>query len=448
MAKYVPIDRGKKVAMYLNDKLILRLQIIKQLDDGLITNAQSAQKLGLSLRQIIRIKQRYKLLGAEGLLHRGRGKPKSYAIPKELKKQIIDLFNEVYSGLNFTHFSEKLSEKEGIRLSRSSIDRILREAGLRSKKGIKRKRIAHHARPRLENPGALWQGDATSFRWFKGDDRPYTLHCWIDDATGIVTGAYFTLNECSIGYIEALRQGMERYGLPMALYTDNHTIFRSSKKLTEEEQISGMTVNLTDFGRGLDKLNINHIFAHSPQAKGRIERLWRTFQDRLTAEIQLNEITFEQANDFVKTFIEDYNNRFQVEASKKEVYRAVPQELNFNLIFGHHETRKTDLGGVLLYKGLYYTSQNNQLPRKTRIEIIRALDGSIYAITNSEYSKLVEIAKPLKVKSSKIIPRKQYKPPIDHPWRRYHITKPDYKLNDEKAILPTTIPSLRSFGAG
>ncbi len=185
------------------------------------------------------------------------------------------------------------------------------------------------------------------------------------------------------------------------------------------------------------------VFARSPQAKGRIERLWKTFQDRLTAEIELNQVTFEQVNDFVQGFVEDFNRRFQVIAPQQAVYKYTPKDLDFNLIFGHRETRKTDVGGVLVYKGSHYVLQEKSLPAKVRVEITRALDDSICIVGEDGYAKLTKIAKPVRIKPNKITPKKHYRPPLAHPWHKFSITRPNYRALAEKREDAFSMPRLK-----
>ncbi|WOL41079.1 ISNCY family transposase [Pyramidobacter sp. YE332] len=283
----------KQERMTLSQKELDRIRIIGALVEGRMTNREAAEKLGLCQRQIIRIKKRFAAQGAAGLVHGNRGRTSRRRIGDEVRESVLKAYEEVYYDFNFSHFAECLNEREGIGISRSSVVRILKDEGIRSKKSARRRPKLHRSRPQKVAAGMLWQTDATSFEWFGRGNGRATLHAYIDDATGIVTGACFTENECMAGYVAALGMGIEGYGLPMAIYSDRHTIFRSPKARAQddEDRIEGNEENegneagkeepLSCFGRGLKDLGIGQIFALTPEAKGRVERLWNTMQDRL-----------------------------------------------------------------------------------------------------------------------------------------------------------------------
>lgn len=283
----------------MSQKELDRIRIIGALVEGRMTNREAAEKLELCQRQIIRIKKRFVAQGAAGLVHGNRGRTSRRRIGDEVRESVLKVYEEVYYDFNFSHFAECLNEREGIGISRSSVVRILKDEGIRSKKSVRRRPKLHRSRPRKEAAGMLWQTDATSFEWFGRGNGRATLHAYIDDATGIVTGACFTENECIAGYVAALGMGIEGYGLPMAIYSDRHMIFRSPKEqgqddevLSEGEEHSGRKEKekagpSSCFGRGLKDLGIGQIFALTPEAKGRVERLWNTMQDRLPGELRL-----------------------------------------------------------------------------------------------------------------------------------------------------------------
>jgi hypothetical protein len=239
-----------------------------------------------------------------------------------------------YSGFNQQHFSEMLAEREGIHLSRSSVRRILAKAGIASPR---RRRPAKHRvrRERYPQEGMLVQIDGSPHRWFgpKGPER--TLLAAIDDATGKVLGAVFRQHEDAQGYFLLMRMIVEKYGCPLAVYRDRHGIFQRGKNrnLTIAEQLEDQP-NYTQFGRLLKELNIESIASHSPQAKGRIERLFGTFQDRLVSELRLDGIgELHEANAMLSAFLPRYNRRFAVPPQHHgTVYRQTPA-VDLNTIF-------------------------------------------------------------------------------------------------------------------
>ena len=212
----------------------------------------------------------------------------TYAFKEKIKNLKL---SEDYCDTNFTHFQELLEERENIKIYYTSLYSILTEYGIKSKKKHK-DRKTHRQRKRKSHEGDLVQADGTPFDWFK-DGNKYSIHGFIDDATGKVLGAYMCEHECLLGYLEVLRQMLENYGIPKCLYPDKFSVFFTNKgqKLTVEEQLQGKSEPTTQLKRIIDVLGIDMFAASTSQAKGRIERLWNTFQDRLITEFKLANVT-------------------------------------------------------------------------------------------------------------------------------------------------------------
>lgn len=238
-----------------------------------------------------------------------------------------------------------------IDISYTSLSSILKISGIESP--LKKKiRNRTHRRKRKEHPGQLIQIDATPFEWF-GNSAKYALHGAIDDATGDIVGLYMTQNECLFGYLEMMRQCCLDFGVPQTIYSDNHTIFRSPKtdRLTVEEMIAGKTVNLTQFGRAMHELGIDMIFAKTPQAKGRIERLWSTLQSRLPVEFAMRGIkTISEANEFLKEYRYLFNSKFSVPAESCSLFVPLRADTNIDEILCIKHPRKTDNAGTFSFK--------------------------------------------------------------------------------------------------
>ena len=266
----------------------------------------------------------------------------------------------------------------------------------------------------------LWQTDATSFEWFGEGNGYATLHAYIDDATGIVVGAFFTENECTLGYVEALKQGIENYGIPIEIYSDRHTIFCSPAE-----------GNVTNFGLGLEALGIGQIFALSPQAKGRVERLWKTFQDRLPGDFRLSGVkSIDEANSILPEILKEHNSKYSVQAEANDVYVKIDEPVDFNLLFAHREARKTDNGGNISYKGKKYSPLSNSRKLSSRrVEVRETLDGRVYILIDGEnFIEMQEIKTPVKKFEKRILtkesrPANSYKPAPDHLWRHSPIEK-------------------------
>ena len=277
---------------------------------GQITNQQGAAGSRLTVRQFQRVKARVRAEGLRGLLHRRRGQPSPRALGSALRTRVAALLQSVYRDVNDCHATEKLREVEGLSISRASVRRIRRALGLPAKH---RRRPRQHRGRRTPAPrmGALVLLDGSQFAWLENRGPTMTLLGAIDDASGTVVALHFRPTEDLHGYVTLLGQLAARHGLPLALYGDRLNVFvRNDPHWSLEEELQGAQ-HPTQFGRILHDLGIGYIPAGSPQAKGRIERLWRTLQDRLVVELRLRGLaTLEAANAFLPAFLADFNRRF------------------------------------------------------------------------------------------------------------------------------------------
>jgi hypothetical protein len=272
---------------------------------------------------VLRLKKRYLTEGPQGFAHKNRGRKPVHALSDTIRKQVADLYQNTYFKSNNTHYSELLEERESIKLSPSSVRRILLDRG-RKQNNQRRRKKAHQPRDRKPQAGMLWQIDASSHAWLEDRGPALTLLGAIDDATGLVVGAVFRPTETQEGYFTVMRQAIEAYGIPLALYSDRHTIFRSpNEKLTLEQELAGETMPLSQFGKAMAELQITHIKAQTPEAKGRIERLWGTFQDRLILELLLlGVLTLDEANRVLSERIAKHNAKFR--ETKRGHFRLSP----------------------------------------------------------------------------------------------------------------------------
>ncbi|WP_243174585.1 ISNCY family transposase [Desulfofundulus sp. TPOSR] len=326
-----------------------RVFVIEQAVKGKITNRQAAEVLGLSERQVIRLKERMKADGVAGLAHKNRGRTPKHAVPKETKEKVVMLARGPLRDASCQQVAELLEEFYDITLSAKTIGRILKGAGIplaHTHRSPRRKK----SRDRMPREGLLSQFDASPFAWLEDRGPELTLHGSIDDATGKVQGLYFTLNESLFGYFQVL---LQFFGVPRSLYSDRHTIFFSPKKdkLSIEEELAGQTAPLTQLDRAIAELGINHIPARSPQAKGRIERLWGTLQSRLVVELRLAGVsTLEEANAFLPGFIQRFNRRFAVTpACPEPAYEPCPPPAKLEQILSLRQERKASRGSSISY---------------------------------------------------------------------------------------------------
>lgn len=413
----------------MTQKEITRLGVINQTIDKVITIKDAAEVLDLSERQVARLKKGVIEEGPSFIIHKNRGRKPKHAIPDETESQIIELKQTKYKEANFKHFQELLEEHEDIKVSYPTVHRILTKAGIKSPKK-NRKRKTHHRRKRKPKKGMLVQIDASPHEWVIGKSS-FDLHGAIDDATGEILALHFTPNECMEGYFEIVRQIVTNHGIPTSLYCDRHTIFVSPNdgKLSIEEQLEGKTVNLTQFGRAMDELGINITKAYSPQAKGRIERLWNTLQSRLPVEFKIRDInTMEAANAFLAEFIDKFNEKFGVKPEDpKSIFRDLDSNINLDHILCVKEERTIINESGFSYGGQYYQlTKNGQKASSIPKAKITVLTSSKIGVKAS-YAGVVYDTKILDERPRKSVPvqheskkskNKKAAPSKEHPWRQ------------------------------
>jgi transposase len=403
---------NKKDHYQMSQKQLARYVTISRLIEKQMTAKEAAISLGLSGRQILRLKKGVRESGAKALIHKNSGRKPHHAIGDSLREKIISLkSSHPYSNANFCHFQELLAEYEKIQISYSALYTMLSKSGIKSPK--KRRRPTNHRRrKRKAAEGLLVQLDASPFGWLS-DGQEYHLHGGIDDATGQVLALYLAQSECLEGYFQTTHLLLELFGIPVSLYADRHSIFFSPKKdkLSLEDQLAGKRVNLTQFGRAMNQLGIHMIPARTPQAKGRIERLWQTLQSRLTVEMKCQGIkTLQQANLFLREYIPKFNARFAVETEEKSAFRPVPEGMCIDHILCVIQKRTYDRGGVFsFYHKHFQILEDKDLPRlppRGRIEVLvsprfglkAAYKGNIYDTVCCSIPQAKKAHKPMKEK--------------------------------------------------
>lgn len=337
----------------MNGKEQRRAMVLTAVIEGRLTAPEAAELMSLSCRQERRLRQAFVRDGPAALVHGNRGRRAAHALDPGLHSRVAGLADGLYAGCNDQHLTELLAEREGIALSRSSVRRILRAAGRRSPQ---RRRAPRHRsrRERMPQAGMLLQVDGSRHQWL-GPDGPWlTLVGAIDDATGDVPFAVFREQEDAQGYLLLLQEVVRRRGVPLALYSDRHTIFqsRSDEPLSLEQQLAGGRPP-TQVGRVLKELNVEWIGARSPQAKGRVERLWRTLQDRLYQELRLaNVSTLEQANAALPALLARHNARFrQPPGTPGSAYRRLPAGTRPAEVFCFRYWRTVSTDNVVTLEG-------------------------------------------------------------------------------------------------
>jgi transposase len=325
----------------LNPQQQREVEILTRLEAGALDVGAAAALLGVGLRQVRRRRVRFRQAGMAAVIHGNAGRSPANRSDPALLSRIVALAGPdgKYHDLNVCHLQELLAQEEQIIIGRSTLDRLLKQAGVRQPAKIA---PPVHRRQRLRRSaeGMLLQIDGSPFAWLEGRGPKADLMGAVDDATGKILFLHFRPSEDQIGYLLLLRSIAQTYGLPMSIYHDRHTILRSPKQPTIEEQLAGQAP-MSQIQRIMAELGVESIAAYSPQAKGRIERLWGTLQDRLTKELRLAGVaTLDGANAFLAGFSQRYNARFaQPAQDPAPAWVPLPADLDLAYYFAIRSTR-------------------------------------------------------------------------------------------------------------
>jgi transposase len=369
--------------MDVSQRELQRVKVIENAVEGRLTVLEAGELLGLSERQVKRLKARYEPSGVDWVKHGNLGSKKPWGLGKGIGERIVELAREVYVGFNDCHLTDKLVEVEKIEVSRETVRRLLRAEGLQSPQK-RRARKYRSRRERKAQMGMMLLTDASREDWLEGRGPALTLIGYQDDATSRVVAARFQLEyEDTLGYMRRLREVVDEQGIPLSLYRDQHGTFqRNDEHWTIEEQLAGRQTP-TQMGRVLEELGIESIRALSPQAKGRIERMWKTFQDRLGSELRLDGAkTLDEANVVLERFVGEYNRKFGVAAKQAgSMFRRVDRRLNLDRVFSLKYERTVGRDHVI-----QFGSRSIQLPPANNgtgyagkiVELSHQLNGELH----------------------------------------------------------------------
>ncbi len=370
---------GNQGTFTLSQKELNRVAVIADCVKGTTSVRRAAALLAVSPRQVKRLKGRYRRGGAAAMAHAGRGRASPRRLPEPVRQRILQLARTTYVGFNDHHLAEKLREVQAIPIGRETLRALLRAAGIGPPR--QRRPPAHRQRrPRRWREGEMLQVDGSPHDWLEGRGPQITLLGFQDDATGKVVGAQFFPTETAYGYFRVFRGVLRRYGVPLSLYGDRCGVFmRNDGHWTLEEELAGRQ-QPTQFGRALQQLGVTFISAHSPQAKGRVERLWGVFQDRLRSELRLaGAADREAANQVLRRFVPDYNRRFgRAAVHAEKAWRPAPRDLDRICCFIHERIVSND--NVVQWEGRRF--QIPPQPRRfsfagARVQLIENLAGGI-----------------------------------------------------------------------
>ena len=328
----------------MNQQEQARIQVLNGVLEYRLPIAQAAEIMGVSERHTKRLLAAYRKHGAAALAHGNRGRRPHNAVPETAAAAVVKLAGNGYAGTNHTHFTELLQEREGIDLSRPTVRRILVKAGMGSPRS-RRSQQHRFRRRRMPQEGMLVQIDGSQHPWLEGRGPKLTLLIAVDDATGTVAQAVFRTTEDTRGYLVLLEGLVRQWGIPLARYSDRHAAFKYNARQKP------VPVETTQFAWVMREMGTQQIFAVSTQAKGRVERMLETFQDRLTTELRLaGASNIDQAKEVLQEFLPQFNARFAVAAEHPETdYRPVPAELSLTETICIKDTRKVARDNTVKY---------------------------------------------------------------------------------------------------
>lgn len=413
----------------MNHNELKRLEIIQKVVEKRLKQREAALILDCSVRNIKLLVKRYKTLGPPGLVSRQRGKPSNRALPEAFKQQITDIIKHKYTDFGPTLAVEMLYEREGLIVSRETARQWMIGAEIWIPK-IKKRKKSHPPRPRRENYGSLIQIDGSPHDWFEGRSPKCTLIVFIDDSTSRIQLLRFFPAETTFAYFNTMQLYIERYGLPMAAYSDKHSIFRVNHKDPKT------TTGLTQFGRGMVDIGVQLIHANSPQAKGKVENRNRTLQDRLIKTMRLDGIdNMKMANgEYLDKFTERFNAKFAKEPLKNEdIHQKINNIDDLKLHFTLQEERKVSKNLTISYKGKTVVIEAPDRARRlyqAYVTVCETESGNLTVLYKGEslpikvYTKAQYYSEAVSRKELdgiiRVKPRRSSIPSASHPWRHVY----------------------------
>jgi transposase len=408
----------------MSNKELTRLEAMQRIKEKRMTQEEAGRILGISVRQVKRLYRSYRKRGAKGLVSQRRGKASNHQMDAEVKQKALDLILEKYRDFGPTLAHEKLKEIHQVKISRESVRKLMIEEGLWKAKRAKKPTV-HQMRERRACFGELIQIDGSDHTWFEERGERCTLLVYIDDATGKLLELWFVPDETTFAYFEATRHYLERNGKPVAFYSDKHGIFR-----VNQEQTTGQGSGMTQFGRAMQELGIQIICANSPQAKGRIERVNQTLQDRLVKELRLHGISdMDAGNAYLSEFREDFNRRFAVlPRSNHDAHRPLLKTENLDIIFTHQKTGTLSKNLTIQANKIIYQIQTDRPTyalHKATVTVCENAKGEVTILYNNKplsYSIYIKPPRQAEIADSKTLDlhlRNPVSPAPDHPWRQY-----------------------------
>jgi transposase len=409
-----------------------RLHVIRKALDKLITQAEAAGIIGICLRQAQRIVKAVKAEGDEGVIHKSRGQLSNRALSDKIKDKALKLYKEKYHDFGPTLGSEKLFEIDKIKINDETLRLWLIGAGI----SYKKRKVRPHRqwRQRKACLGEMIQMDGSHHNWFEGRGPECVLMGYIDDATGRPFGRFYSY-EGTLPAMDSFKRYIEKFGVPVSIYLDKHPTYKSTRKQTIEDELNNIEP-LSQFSRAVKELGVDVIYADSPQAKGRIERLFRTFQNRLIKEMRLRSIrSTEEANRFLAHYLPAYARRFAVQpANDTDLHRPMRKDVDLDAVFCVKTIRVLRNDFTVAHNSRLYQIEDNINAEKVTVE--ERANGSIHISYRNMDLKFKEITtRPKKQEKEPQSPKGHYIPPRTAAWRRFRLPgSPRFEAREEALV--------------
>jgi len=411
------MDQQKDIFMMTREE-IQRYQIIRKVLERGINQQEASEFLKLSDRQIRRIVKRVKIEGESGVVHRSRGRPGNRSIKVSFRSKILKLYRNCYEDFGPTLASEKLLERDGLKVNDETLRLwLIKEALWQAKLRKVRKSLSW--RERKNHFGEMVQLDGSHHDWLEARGPKLVLMGYIDDATGKFYGRFYSY-EGTMPAMDSLKGYIKQYGIPQSIYLDRHSTYKNNKKYAYTDWPFRDKEELTQFGRACKQLGIELIYASSPQAKGRVERLFKTLQDRLTKELRLAKASgCKEANITLECYMNNFNSKFQVAARRKgNLHRPVDKRIKLDEILSFQTRCSLRNDRTVAHNNRWYQVLNRT--RAKDVTVYDYLNGRMGIKYNNSRLDYRAIAGPiLRVKpvTFKVKAYKRYVPPKDSYWR-------------------------------
>lgn len=419
----------KKETIRLSTKELTRIKVIHSAIDKRMSQKEAAEQISISSRHLRRLVKKILVGGDAAIAHGNRGRHSNRRYSDEFKDRVISIVRKKYNDFGPTLASEKLESLDKIRVSRETLRKWMTEAGIWRPKNKRKVDDDYSWRERKACYGEMLQTDGSVGNWFENRGPRAVMMAYIDDATGIPFARFYPAEDTRAA-MDSFKKYIELNGIPKSLYFDRNSIYKVTRNPSQEEELKGKSPE-TQFEKVMGILDVEPIFAFSPQAKGRVERLFATFKDRLVKEMRLAGVCcIDEGNEFLKTYLPEYGQRFGVEAKSPEnLHREVPGDMDMLWIFSFRETRVVTNDFTIRWKNRFFLLRKHSIAiKKQRVTVLENLRGEIRIWFNGRFLDFREITRDALLtkrkerKEEKILenigPKKKWKPASDHPWRK------------------------------